>query len=71
MAHTVSIQTEIIRGELQRDCTDAGYSDGDARRLADRIIGGWITPGLAVALEGRQMRDPNRRDEARQTVEAM
>ncbi|MGD0138494.1 MAG: hypothetical protein ABSD28_06420 [Tepidisphaeraceae bacterium] len=48
-----SILSEAIRGEIADDCEAVGYSPGDAARLADRIVDGWLLPGLAVALEGR------------------
>jgi len=53
-----SISTELVRPELESDCEAAGYTRGDARRLADRIADGWLLPGLAIALEaGRIARD--------------
>jgi hypothetical protein len=46
-----SIIGEAIRAELRHDCEAAGYSPADAEALAGRIIDGWVTPGLAVALD--------------------
>ncbi len=50
-----TIGTEILRAELERDCLAAGYTPGDAGRLADRIIGGRLLPGLAVVLDAARV----------------
>jgi hypothetical protein len=69
MSRRNSISTEIIRRKLQLDHEAAGYSDGDAGRLTDRIIGGSITPGLAISLRGGMDKTADARD-CRQTAEA-
>ena len=55
MARESSILSEAIRTDLQRDCLAVGYTPGDASRLADRIIGGWLLPGLAINLRGTRL----------------
>ncbi len=60
-----SIATELARVELQRDFLHVGYSRADALRLAGRVVGRWMWPGLArcpsvaagrIAGEGRDGR---------------
>jgi hypothetical protein len=34
---------------LVRDFVEVGYSEGDARRLTDRVVCGELLPGLAMA----------------------
>jgi hypothetical protein len=50
-----SIVTKLARVDLQRDCEAAGYTTDDAGRLADRIVGGWLLPGLAKAPAARSV----------------
>jgi len=59
MTRRDSISTEIIRGQLRRDCEAAGHSPRDAARLSDRIISGYVFGGLAVALQDRKATKTN------------
>jgi len=53
MARESSILAELDRVDLLRAREAAGYSTRDADAPAGRIVDGWTTPGLAVALQDR------------------
>jgi hypothetical protein len=55
-----AMQDDHQRRELVRDIEAAGYSPGDAGRLADRIIGGWLLPGLASSPPSKRFSSPGR-----------